>query len=362
MLRAILSCLAIAPLAGCSTGGCGIACNPDAPMPGEPLVLEQMWRVDHKGHAFHGVAADPGTGDVHVVCGVSRDSMTLVQFDRHGRELASVKAPHHGRQADMLRLADLSGDRAPELIVSGGWSDAVTAYDARGACLWTWEAPNGVDDVCAADLTGDGRDEVIIGCNAGGIHVLNHDGTPRWRRPELGNTWNVAAAPAGPAGEVRVVSTGRGICNFFDAAGVKLSENVRILRSPDVLRFARTGTADRPVLIAADHSAFAMVCLNADGKALWRRTHRENRGGHVRDSQPSPDRPWLAVSMKDCRVVIYDVNTGDRLASTRSSQWHEVTWVPASADDPPLLVTSQWACVTAYRLADSQAAQAAGSQ
>ncbi len=358
MLRAILSCLAIAPLAGCSSGPCGIACNPDAPMPGEPLVLEQVWRVDHKGHAFHGVAADPKTGDVHVVCGVSRDSITLVRFDRHGRELASVKAPHHGRRADMLRLADLTGDRAPELIVSGGWSDAVTAYDARGTCLWTWEAPNGVDDVCAADLTGAGYDEVIIGLNAGGIHVLNSDGALRWRDPELGNTWNVAAAPAGQAGEIRVVATGRGIC-MFDVAGAKLSEDVTSLRHASVLRFVRTGTEGRPILLVADHTASAMVCLNADGKTLWRRTHRENRGGHVLDSQPSPDCPWLAVSMKDCRVVIYDVNTGDRLASTRGSQPHEVTWVPASGDEPPLLVTSQWACVTAYRLVDSHAA---GSQ
>jgi hypothetical protein len=128
MIRAILSCLLVVPLAGCSTGACGVACNPEAPVPGEPLVLEELWRLGHEGHGvFEGIAAEPVTGDIHIVCGRSRDSMTLLHLDRHGQTREAVQARPCGTGGDMLRLADLTGDGAPELIVSGGWSDAVTA-------------------------------------------------------------------------------------------------------------------------------------------------------------------------------------------------------------------------------------------
>lgn len=79
-----------------------------------------------------------------------------------------------------IAVANLSGaKRASELVVS--WDQSyVAALDARLNLIWEGPADLGQHSPKAADLDGDGRDEVL--CSAA---LLNHNGKLLWSRSEL---------------------------------------------------------------------------------------------------------------------------------------------------------------------------------
>ena len=92
-----------------------------------------------------------------------------------------------------MRCARLTGQGTDE--PSGVWCVGrvpLTAIDPQGGKLWT--QPAGIDDVWAADLDGDGKDEVIVGYNGGkGLHVFGGDGEQRWKDTSIANVWHVTA-------------------------------------------------------------------------------------------------------------------------------------------------------------------------
>ena len=72
-------------------------------------------------------------------------------------------------------------------------------------------AGEGIDDVWAADLDGDGIDEVIVGYNGGAACMFfAADGKRLWKRTDLANVWHVNSVCA--------ASSGRGAC-AMDRAG-----------------------------------------------------------------------------------------------------------------------------------------------
>ena len=79
---------------------------------------------------------------------------------------------------------------------------------APGKPLWSYLGGGGVDDVWAADLNGDGLDEVIIGYNGGtGVHVLDHSGKLLWKNTAVANVWHVDAGNFAGDGRPAVVTT-----------------------------------------------------------------------------------------------------------------------------------------------------------
>jgi hypothetical protein len=163
--------------------------DPPAGKPvGEPMRLELVWSIGHEGYGvFEGVDVDRTTGEVYAGCGgygVPREGtcyLSVARLDRRGKEIARIRAgPFKEQASGDLRLANLDDEGGPEFITAGVWSRAVHAFDAEGKTRWSYVQPHGVDDIWAADLDGDKRDEVIIGYNGdGGVQVLNPDGTLR---------------------------------------------------------------------------------------------------------------------------------------------------------------------------------------
>jgi hypothetical protein len=70
--------------------------------------------------------------------------------------------------------------------------------DATGKPLWSYGAgSNGVDDMVAGDLNGDGLLQFAVGFNGGGgIHLLNSQGKKLWEFPD-GNVWHVEIVVTG---------------------------------------------------------------------------------------------------------------------------------------------------------------------
>ena len=84
----------------------------------------------------------------------------------------------------------------------------------------------GVDDVWAADLNGDGMDEVIIGYRGfTGLHVLDSAGHLLWKNTEMGNVSHVTAGNVDASSGPEVITTSAtGKVSIFDGAGKHLRD------------------------------------------------------------------------------------------------------------------------------------------
>jgi len=119
--------------------------------------------------------------------------------------------------------ADVNGDGSNELVV-GTSNREIAAYDASGKRLWSSRVPGDIFTMACADLDEDGKSEVLAETMREALHCLNGDGTERYRadlnqalRKVMGdehvdNSTAAAGAlalgvwaPEGPQGKVVVV-------------------------------------------------------------------------------------------------------------------------------------------------------------
>ena len=77
-----------------------------------------------------------------------------------------------------LQAADLDGDGRDE-VIAGGRTRAIHAYK-EGSPLWRYPTGGAVRSVCAADLENDGRPEIIAGSEDERVYVLDATGDLEW--------------------------------------------------------------------------------------------------------------------------------------------------------------------------------------
>jgi hypothetical protein len=266
------------------------------------------------------------------------------------------------------------------LLVSCGWSapaeltteltsnrplDAATAgagqigqvgqfVAGEGASLWRYALGEGVDDVWAADLdagAGDGRDEVIIGYNGGtGLHVLNADGTPRWKYESIGNVWHVTVAPTGAGGSPEVITTSAGgMVHVFDPAG-KAVTTLRPGGYANLVRVASAGVT-AAVIVTEQNNGQNLAGMDRSGNRLWKAPLPE---GSADDGVAAPDKPWMAFASRDGSVIVIDVRDGSRLITTKAGgRMGGVAWLAASGDHPTLLVMASGAGIRALAIKET---------
>src|SRR5439155_7535488 len=87
----------------------------------------------------------------------------------------------------ILRTARLRSTSARDLLTYSVWGmNGVVAADTNGNTLWAYTKGGGIDEVWAADLDGDGFDEVIVGYDSfDGVHVLDRRGKLLWRNRKV---------------------------------------------------------------------------------------------------------------------------------------------------------------------------------
>lgn len=78
-----------------------------------------------------------------------------------------------------VAVADLGGDGHRRIIVGCGDSK-VRLLDDEGKQLWEFVAGGKINSVCTADVDGDGKLEIIAGSDDRKCYCLNRDGSERW--------------------------------------------------------------------------------------------------------------------------------------------------------------------------------------
>ena len=104
----------------------------------------------------------------------------MLIFDANGQELRRIPLPN--RFPGMMTVADINGDRTPEILITEAGN--LHAIGADGSYGWTYFVPDNPSypqpagfrtsyrqNVVVYDLDGDGNTEVIFSSSAG-LHIL----------------------------------------------------------------------------------------------------------------------------------------------------------------------------------------------
>jgi thiol-disulfide isomerase/thioredoxin len=309
--------------------------------------LEQAWTVSGN---YASVATDPKSRAIYAV---SKQGQCDV-FDPDGKAVRTFPLIGGGQQ--IARFARMAGG-SDGLFTFRTWGPSVMACRGDGTKLWEEKGGSDVEDVCAADLDGDGVDEAIVGYNGGtGLHVFSAGGKRRWSRTDIGDVRHVTTGDLDGDGTLEVVITSaQGKVHVFS------SFDGKPLRVLDAGLFATmVGTSPvRPFLVSkgdlvlATGSANAgesMVALSGAGKRCW--TIKFPADVDQCDSLSiSSDGAWAAAGLGAGRVCVVDIARG-RIVARVSGQGSTpmIGWAVRANWPSPLLVVATGSELNAFRI------------
>ena len=157
---------------------------------------------------------DPAPGEEVAVAG----SVGALFLDAKANVKSAVTFSARAAHVDII---DVQSDGVCEFMNRGSWGIPASVMDHQGKTMWTYgsTAP-GVNDMAAGDIDGDGSLEYVVGFNgAGGVHLLETNGTRVWRMPDS-NVWHVEMVDADGDGSPEIVhSNAGGEMNVRDRQG-----------------------------------------------------------------------------------------------------------------------------------------------
>ena len=200
-----------------------------------------------------------------------------------------------------------------------------------------------MDDVWAADLNGDGLDEVIIGYNGRtGLHVLDNTGKLLWKNTDIANVWHVAAGSVDGDDRPAVVTTSAdGKVHIFNAEG----KHLRDLEPGFYGNMVRTweqSDGNKPVhlIIVAGTSEpkTTVAAMSPQGETRWSLELSARVGNAITCRQ----RPWLALTLMDGSVRVINLVTGKEIAHVGGQgNLADVAWLPRKEGDPLLVIATK---------------------
>ncbi len=321
---------------------------------GEPQVapehhakLDPVWSLHG---AWHGVATDDASGAIYALALRGK----AIQVDADGKVVREFALPP--AQGSILRLAHVRAGGDPVLLAFGVWQDQVKAYDPTGKELWAYPGgrSQGIDDVRAADLDGDGTDETIVGFNGGGVHLLDKKGRLLWRSSTDG-AWHVDAGSVLGDGHPQVVgSSGGGKIHVFGRDGKQFADidagcYVYMVR----VKGASAPTEGSTVVVGCHPGGRGQIlrAISGDGTRKWSIDLPGDAQPTVDSIAVTPDRKLMAAANQGGTVYVVEVETGT-IVATVSDQGTapELAWATVKGEDSPLLLVASGLELNAFRL------------
>ena len=225
-----------------------------------------------------------------------------------------------------VTLADIDSDAETE-VLAATTERAVKAYSARtGEVEFTYPLSSyGYTRPLAADVSGDGRPELIVTDAVGSIFVVRQDRSTLWSRPATTYTWGQPAvedfdADGEPELAVALGSTAELI--VFEAATGRIAWN-RSLEVTGSVTWLATGQADADPAVEIAAATTRGEVLLVDGRTgtqQWRRTTS----------------PFAAVNAigdgdGDGEAEVYAVAKDGKLMSLRAASG-ELEWTTSLTD------------------------------
>lgn len=295
--------------------------------------LREVWALQGR---WGGAAADNNAGEVYAINrrGVTRVSPT-------GEPLGETQLVSEGQT---LRIARFGDAEARNIVTFRQWGVAPVVFGADGAIRFRVPDLTGVNDVIAADITGDGVDELLVGYNGnGGLRLFDHQGNQLWRTRGIGNVWTVTAADINGDGIRRPVSTSAGgTVHIFDESG----NQTNLLRPPLYAQFVHaipTGANDDLLLLgsAPDATLRPMAArIATDGEVRWT-TRLELNEQHIRKSSVSPCGSLAAAVTADGHLFVFDLAAGETVATIQTVFGAEFDWLARDGASPLLVIASE---------------------
>ncbi len=261
-----------------------------------------------------------------------------------------------GTSQGILRVARRAG-AGDGLLAFQSWGPSVFAVKADGTKVWEEKSGQGVDDVWAADLDGDGSDEAIVGYNGmTGLHVFSPEGKRLWKRTEIGNVWHVTAGDLDGDGKPEVITTSaQGKVHVFAAADGKPVMQLNPGIYATMVRVA-PGRAIAPakgdlILVAGTKppgQGVSIAALGADDTVQW--TTAIAADVPACDSMAvTPDGKLAALGLRGGRVCVVDVTSGKIVASTGDQGMSPaVAWAARPNGSGSQLLVATGAAVNAF--------------
>ena len=182
--------------------------------------------------------------------------------------------PGTGLHITRLANASLEAAQSHDTILAATAEGQLFALNPDGSTRWSVDTGSQLNDVTAADLTGDGKDEIILARQDHHVQVLDPSGKELWktalayyRKPPYVNL--VRTGDIDGDGTPEVIAGGENWRFYaFNAAGEELwnYESVHPSRSGAVADLDGDGKDE---VICGTHYYWA-TALNADGTARWK--------------------------------------------------------------------------------------------
>ena len=232
--------------------------------------------------------------------------------DRHGGLTASI--------VDHLIAADLNGDGQEELVI--GYSDTVRVLDHSGVSLPGW--PQTVDPTLAGasvqhgpavgDVNGDGLPEVVARNNAGAIFVWRGDGTllPGWPQYTTRALGRVTLADVTGDGIAEIIACDYMI-HVFDGSGATLPGWPDGLGPGHIAVGDVDGDGANEIVFASEQGPGDLWVFRGDG-----------RTGPPWPINVNPTAPWYQMAPTSPSWPIWTVTAGKRSWSIPTAEecWH----------------------------------------
>jgi RNA polymerase sigma factor (sigma-70 family) len=320
-----------------------------------PRRLERAWSLEGP---WTGVVGDARQGTIYTI-----GRGQCVELDLAGKKQRTIKIAEDS--GSLLRMATWRGDGGKALLTFSVWSAELRAYDLSGKQLWSYPRADGIDDVWARDLQGDGSEEVIVGYNGGtGLHVLDARGKLLWKSTAIGNVWHVCAGDVLGEGKRQVVTTSAaGKVHLFDAAGKRRKDldagcyasMVRCGKLSDQDQAATILVAGPALGAGGNPKTVILARMSGAGAKTWSLQLPAGSPPSVYSAQLAPHQPWLAVGMQGGPVHIVDIEKGKIIASVKDQGLiPEVAWVSGTDAGTPLLLVATGSQLNAYRVTKSK--------
>ncbi|PIZ44901.1 MAG: hypothetical protein COY42_13195 [Armatimonadetes bacterium CG_4_10_14_0_8_um_filter_66_14] len=237
---------------------------------------EKLWEFVTEQPIYAGTAADlDGDGKVEIIAGGA--DQTVHCLDSNGKERWQQKLPRYKDAAEIhvLFTAKLSAGKE-RAVIAGADSWRYYAFDHTGKELWLCESVHRSTAGTAADIDGDGVDEIFCGTEYYWWPCVRADGQQAW-------SYSTATGPkanAAAAGDLDGDGKDEVVVGGADSNVHALDDNGKLLwqyNTGDEVTSVQCvdldGDGTKEILVGS--MSFNGYALKGDGTRLWRRSMGE---------------------------------------------------------------------------------------